>query len=53
VKKKPDLILVLLAVFGLGMAVTLLVPISSSDSVAQPMSPMQAGVFSQPESSAD
>ncbi len=53
VKKKPDLILVLLAIFGLGLAVTLLTPFSSSQSVAEPLSPLQAGVFSQVENVTD
>jgi hypothetical protein len=46
VKKKPDLLVVLLAVFGLGVVVTLLMPMSSSHSVAEPASALQAGVFS-------
>jgi ABC-type arginine transport system permease subunit len=50
VKKKPDLIVVLLAVFGLGVALTLLVPMSASRSVAEPISPLHAGVIN-PQSS--
>lgn len=53
VKKKPDVILVLLAIFGLGLAVTLLTPFSSSQSVAEPLSALQAGVFSQVENVTD
>jgi hypothetical protein len=53
VKKKPDLLVVLLAAFGLGVAVTLLMPISSSRSVAEPVSALQAGVFSADEISTD
>ncbi len=53
VKKKPDLMLVLLAVFGLGVLATLLMPLSSSNSVAKPLSPQQAGVFVQTVSSND
>jgi hypothetical protein len=49
VKSKPDLMLVLLAIFGLGVLVTLLAPMSSTRSVAEPVSPLQAGVFSQAE----
>lgn len=49
VKKKPDLLMVLLAVFGLGVAITLLMPASSSRSVAEPASALQAGVFSADE----
>lgn len=48
-KKKPDLLVVLLAVFGLGVAVTLLMPMSSSRSVAEPASALQAGVFTADE----
>jgi acyl-CoA synthetase (AMP-forming)/AMP-acid ligase II len=48
VKRKPDFILVLLAVFGLGVVVTLLLPMSSSHSVAAPVSALQAGVIAQP-----
>jgi acyl-CoA synthetase (AMP-forming)/AMP-acid ligase II len=48
VKRKPDFILVLLAVFGLGVVVTLLLPMSSSHSVAEPVSALQAGVIAQP-----
>lgn len=48
-KKKPDLLVVLLAVFGLGVAVTLLMPMSSSRSVAEPVSALQAGVFTADE----
>jgi hypothetical protein len=53
VKKKPDMILVLLAIFGLGVVVTLLMPFSSSHSVAEPISPLQAGIFIETESSTD
>jgi hypothetical protein len=51
VKRKPDLILVLLAVFGLGVVLTLLMPMSASRSVAEPVSALQAGVIAQPASS--
>ena len=47
-KRKPDLLVVLLAIFGLGVLVTLLAPISSSSSIAEPVSPLQAGVFTDP-----
>jgi len=53
VKTKPDMILVLLAIFGLGVLVTLLMPFSSSHSVAEPLSPLQAGVFLEREISTD
>ena len=52
-KKKPDLLVVLLAVFGLGVAVTLLMPMSSSRSVAEPASALQAGVFTAEEIASD
>ena len=52
-KTKPDMILVLLAIFGLGVAITLLMPFSSSHSVAEPVSPLQAGVYMESESSSD
>ena len=45
VKRKPDLMLILLAIFGLGVVVTLLVPMSLSRSIAEPVSPLQAGVI--------
>jgi hypothetical protein len=49
VKRKPDLMLVLLAVFGLGVVITLSLPMSSSRSVAEPVSALQAGVIAHPE----
>ena len=48
-KKKPDLLLVLMAAFGIGVLVTMLMPISSSRSVAEPVSALQAGVFTADE----
>jgi acyl-coenzyme A synthetase/AMP-(fatty) acid ligase len=53
VKTKPDMILVLLAIFGLGVVITLLAPFSSSQSVAEPVSPLQAGVILAADSSTD
>jgi len=47
VKRKPDVLVVLLALFGLGVVVTLLLPISASSSVAAPASALQAGVIIQ------
>ena len=47
VKRKPDFILILLAVFGLGVVITLLAPMSSTQSVAEPASALQAGVFTE------
>jgi len=45
VKRKPDLMLVLLALFGLGVVITLLLPMMSSESVAEPASALQAGLI--------
>ena len=45
VKKRPDILLVLSAAFGLGVVLTLLMPISSGPTVAAPASPLQAGVI--------
>lgn len=53
VKKKPDLLVVLLAVFGLGVVLTLMAPMSSTRSVAGPASALQAGVFTAEESRSD
>ena len=39
------MLLVLLAAFGIGVALTLLIPMSSSRTVAEPVSALQAGVF--------
>jgi hypothetical protein len=49
VKRKPDLMLVLLAVFGISMVVTLVLPISATRSVAAPASPLQAGLLAKSE----
>jgi len=45
VKRKPDLIVILLAVFGLGVLATLMLPMSSAPTVAEPASALQAGVI--------
>jgi hypothetical protein len=47
VKSKPDLMLVLMAVFGMGVVVTLMLPMAVSSSVAAPASELQAGVIIQ------
>ena len=52
-KKKPDLLVILLAAFGLGVALTLFVPMSSSRTVAEPVSALQAGVFTAEEIRSD
>ena len=43
--KKPDLLFILMVVFGLGVALTLLLPFAASDTVAAPASELQAGVI--------
>ncbi|MFK8040944.1 hypothetical protein [Congregibacter sp.] len=59
-KQRPDMLLVLTAVFGLGVVITLMLPMSAnssanssagsltSPSVAAPPSPLQAGVVGSP-----
>ena len=44
-KQKPDFLLVLMAAFGVGVLVTLLLPMSASNTVAAPASELQAGVI--------
>ncbi|MEH6584477.1 MAG: hypothetical protein V7754_21270 [Halioglobus sp.] len=46
-KSKPDFLLILMAVFGLGVAVTLVAPVASSKTVSAPASELQAGVIIQ------
>ncbi|MBT3410467.1 MAG: hypothetical protein P8L70_00690 [Halioglobus sp.] len=46
-KRKPDLMLVLLAIFGMGVVVTLVLPMTVNDTVAAPASELQAGVIIQ------
>lgn len=43
--RKPDLLFVLMVVFGLGVLVTLMLPLSANDTVAAPASELQAGVI--------
>jgi len=45
VKSKPDFLLVLIAAFGIGVLVTMLLPLTVSTTVAAPASPLQAGVI--------
>jgi len=45
VKRKPDLVLVLAAAFAFGVLLTLMLPLASNDSVAGPVSELQAGVI--------
>lgn len=44
-KSRFDPMLVLLAAFGLGVALTLMLPATSNDTVAAPASALQAGVI--------
>lgn len=46
-KRKPDLMLILMAVFGMGVVVTLMLPMAANDTVAAPASELQAGVIIQ------
>ncbi len=45
VKRKPDMLLILLAAFGVGVLVTMFVPMTASDTIAAPASELQAGVI--------
>lgn len=45
--RKPDLIFILMVAFGLGVLVTLLLPLAANDTVAAPASELQAGVIIQ------
>jgi hypothetical protein len=45
VKCKPDLMLILMAVFGMGVVVTLMLPMAANNTVAAPASELQAGVI--------
>jgi hypothetical protein len=45
VKSKPDYLLVLLAAFGIGVVVTLILPMAANDTSAAPASELQAGVI--------
>ncbi len=44
-KTKPDFMLVLLAVFGIGVAITFIVPSSAESSLDAPASQLQAGII--------
>jgi hypothetical protein len=44
-KRKPDVVLMLAAAFVIGVLLTLLLPLTSSNSVADPASELQAGVL--------
>lgn len=45
VKRKPDCLLIVMAVFGLGAVLTFVAPITSSKTNAAPASELQAGVI--------
>ncbi len=47
-KRRPDMLLVLTAAFGLGVLLTVMLPMSSGPSVAAPASPLQAGIVDNP-----
>ncbi len=44
-ESKPDLLLLLMAAFGVGVLITLMVPMAANDTVAAPASELQAGVI--------
>jgi hypothetical protein len=44
-KRKPDFLVILMVAFGIGVAVTLMLPMSANDTVAAPASALQAGVI--------
>jgi hypothetical protein len=46
-KRKPDLLFILMVAFGVGVLVTLLLPLAANDTVAAPASELQAGVIIQ------
>jgi hypothetical protein len=47
VTRKPDLLFILLVAFGIGVIVTLLLPLAANDTVAAPASELQAGIIIQ------
>ena len=44
-KRRPDFMVVLMALFGLGVVLTLLLPMASNDTVAAPASELHAGIL--------
>ena len=44
-KRKPDFLLMLMAAFGVGVLVTLLLPMAANDTIAAPASELHAGVI--------
>jgi hypothetical protein len=47
VTSKPDFLFILMVAFGVGVLLTLLLPVSSSNTLAAPASELQAGVIIQ------
>ena len=45
--RKPDLLFILLVACGIGVIVTLLLPLAANDTVAAPASELQAGIIIQ------
>ena len=45
VKRKPDFLLILMAAFGVGVLLTLALPMAANNTVAAPASELQAGVI--------
>jgi hypothetical protein len=45
VARKPDFVLILAAAFGLGVLLTLLLPMAANDTEAAPASELQTGVI--------
>ncbi|MFK7975967.1 MAG: hypothetical protein AB8C02_07510 [Halioglobus sp.] len=43
--RKPDLVLLVIAAFAVGVLLTALLPLAASDTVAGPASELQAGVI--------
>ncbi len=44
-KRKPDPVLILLLAFGVGVLVTLLLPLAANDTAAAPVPELHAGVI--------
>jgi len=44
-KRRPDFMVILVALFGFGVVFTLLLPMASNDTVAAPASELHAGIF--------
>ncbi len=46
-KRKPDMLLILMAAFGMGVIATLLIPMTINETIAEPASELHAGVIIQ------